>query len=70
MMNFVPASRLTDGALSIDAAVLVDALPYFSYVDNVLHIDGVSSETLKSHYGTPLYVYSRRALLENYQAYT
>ena len=70
MMNFVPASRLTDGALSIDAAVLVDALPYFSYVDNVLHIDGVSSETLKSHYGTPLYVYSRRALLDNYQAYT
>lgn len=69
-MTFLPASRTLDGVLSIDAQVLTATLPYFAYVNDILHIDGVSSETLKSHYGTPLYVYSRRAILDNYHAYT
>ncbi|HEY9099893.1 MAG TPA: diaminopimelate decarboxylase [Thiobacillus sp.] len=35
-----------------------------------LHLEGVSLETLAEQYGTPLYVYSRQALEEAYQAYT
>ncbi|RDU95551.1 diaminopimelate decarboxylase [Trinickia dinghuensis] len=41
----------------------------FAYVDGVLHAEGVSAVTLAERFGTPLYVYSRAALTEAYQAY-
>lgn len=41
----------------------------FAYVDGVLHAEGVSAVKLAEQFGTPLFVYSRAALTEAYQAY-
>ncbi|MGG1945867.1 diaminopimelate decarboxylase [Trinickia sp. NRRL B-1857] len=41
----------------------------FAYVDGVLHAEGVSAVTLAERFGTPLFVYSRAALTEAYEAY-
>ncbi|WP_206950894.1 diaminopimelate decarboxylase [Trinickia acidisoli] len=41
----------------------------FAYVDGVLHAEGVSTVTLAERFGTPLFVYSRAALTDAYQAY-
>ncbi len=41
----------------------------FAYVDGVLHAEGVSAVTLAERFGTPLFVYSRAALTEAYNAY-
>lgn len=68
-MSHILASRKIDGALAIEPSILVDALPYLTYADNQLHIDGVSAKTLQQTYGTPLYAYSKRALLDNLQEY-
>ncbi len=70
-MGFIQASHTdADGVMTIDATILADALPYFSYVDGKLSLDGVTAKHLAQTYGTPLYVYSRRALLDKYQEYT
>lgn len=69
MMTFSTVSQTTDGVLDIDAAQLANALPALDYQDGTLHIDGVNAHTLKQHYGTPLYVYSKNTLLANYAAY-
>lgn len=69
MMTFTPASSVIDDALTIDPIALTNALPFIGYQDGILLIDGVSSQTLVQHYGTPLYVYSKNALLDNYRAY-
>lgn len=37
--------------------------------NGTLYVEGVSCSTLAKHYGTPLYVYSRRALTKSYNAY-
>ena len=54
------AGVLTDGTLT----------DLFDYRDGVLHCEGVSTERLVAEYGTPLYVYSRNAILERYRAFT
>lgn len=41
----------------------------FHYVDGVLHAEGVSAVSLAEQFGTPLYVYSRAALTDAYEAY-
>src|SRR5580692_1579557 len=41
----------------------------FAYVDGVLHAEGVSAVSLAEQFGTPLYVYSRAALTDAWQAY-
>ncbi|PCE24492.1 diaminopimelate decarboxylase [Paraburkholderia acidicola] len=41
----------------------------FAYVDGVLHVEGVSAISLADQFGTPLYVYSRAALTDTWQAY-
>ncbi|CAG4916650.1 diaminopimelate decarboxylase [Paraburkholderia saeva] len=41
----------------------------FAYVDGVLHAEGVSVVSLAEQFGTPLYVYSRAALTEAWNAY-
>jgi diaminopimelate decarboxylase len=41
----------------------------FTYVDGVLHAEGVSVVSLAEQFGTPLYVYSRAALTDAWQAY-
>jgi len=38
-------------------------------IDGRLHVEGVALDTLAERFGTPLYVYSRQALEEAYQAY-
>ncbi len=55
--------------LDIDPILFVADLPFIHYENNTLFIDDVSTETLVKTYGTPLYVYSKNALLTNYQAY-
>jgi len=42
---------------------------HFSYQDHVLCADNVPLTDIARQYGTPLYVYSRAALIENYLAY-
>ena len=68
-MTFSPVSQTQDGALSIDAAKLTESLPFIEYQDNTLYIDGADTTELAKLYGTPLYVYSKNALLANYTAY-
>lgn len=41
----------------------------FRYVNGVLHAEGVSAVSLAERFGTPLYVYSRAALTNAYEAY-
>jgi diaminopimelate decarboxylase len=41
----------------------------FTYVDGVLHAEGVSAVSLAEQFGTPLYVYSRAALTAAWHAY-
>ena len=41
----------------------------FAYVDGVLHVEDVSAVSLAEQFGTPLYVYSRAALTDAWQAY-
>jgi diaminopimelate decarboxylase len=41
----------------------------FSYIDDRLHCEEVSAERLVAEYGTPLYVYSRAAILERFRAF-
>lgn len=55
--------------LVIDPRTHVADLPFLHYQDDTLFIDNVSTKTLVQTYGTPLYVYSKNALLANYQAY-
>ena len=55
--------------LTLDPLALTHHLPSIDYQDGELFIDKVSTKTLVQTYGTPLYVYSKNALLANYQAY-
>ncbi|TKC90782.1 diaminopimelate decarboxylase [Trinickia terrae] len=41
----------------------------FAFVDGVLHAEGVSAVSLAEQFGTPLFVYSRAALTQAYEAY-
>lgn len=43
--------------------------PAFAHVDGVLHAERVSAVSLAGQFGTPLYVYSRAALTDAWQAY-
>ena len=44
-------------------------MPHFAYQDGVLHAEGVSLAALAEQFGTPTYVYSKAALLENFASY-
>lgn len=44
-------------------------MTHFSYQSAILHAEGVSLADLAQQHGTPLYVYSRTTVLDNYQAY-
>ena len=43
--------------------------PHFQFKNNTLHAEGVSLKQLAETYGTPLYVYSREALRDAWEAY-
>ncbi|MGB7481805.1 MAG: diaminopimelate decarboxylase [Burkholderiaceae bacterium] len=44
-------------------------MSHFAYQDGVLHAEELPLAALAAQFGTPLYVYSKAALLENYRAY-
>src|SRR5690606_13226520 len=44
--------------------------PHFAFKNQVLHAEDVSLTTLAQEFGTPLYVYSRKALRDAWQAYS
>ncbi len=44
-------------------------MPHFSYQNGVLHAENVALTDVARRFGTPTYVYSKAALLENYAAY-
>jgi diaminopimelate decarboxylase len=44
-------------------------MSHFSYQDGVLHAEAVALPAIAEQFGTPTYVYSKAALLENFAAY-
>jgi diaminopimelate decarboxylase len=44
-------------------------MSYFTYQQNTLHVEGVSLTDIAARFGTPAYVYSKAALIENFSAY-
>lgn len=64
------AVQHTPDGLRINAESFVKKLPTLSYQQGVLSIEDVSAQQLVEQYGTPLYVYSKKAILEAYQAYS
>lgn len=44
-------------------------MSHFSYRNGALHAEDVSLQALAEQFGTPLYVYSRAALVQNFSAY-
>ena len=44
-------------------------MPHFSYKNDSLHVENVSLKNIAQQFGTPVYVYSKAALSENYLAY-
>lgn len=47
----------------------LNSMEFFTYRDNQLYAEGVSTQQLAEEFGTPLYVYSRASLEQRYQAY-
>ena len=60
----------TPDGLRINPESFVKKLPTLSYQQELLAIEEVSTQQLVQQYGTPLYVYSKKAVLDAYQAYT
>jgi diaminopimelate decarboxylase len=54
----------------VGQSVLRTVAEPFHYVDDRLSCEAVPAESLVAEYGTPLYVYSRHAILERYSAFT
>jgi diaminopimelate decarboxylase len=44
-------------------------MSYFDYKNGVLHAENVALDTLTQEFGSPLYVYSKAALTDHFQAY-
>ena len=40
-----------------------------NYINNILHYDGVNLTTIADKYGTPIYIYSKNKIVENYNNY-
>lgn len=60
----------TPDGLRINPESFVEKLPTLSYQQELLAIEEVSAQQLVQQYGTPLYVYSKKAVLQAYQAYS
>ncbi len=45
-------------------------MSHFTYQQDVLHVEGVPLTDIAARFGTPAYVYSKAALLENFSAYS
>ncbi|WP_296403382.1 diaminopimelate decarboxylase [Psychrobacter sp.] len=60
----------TSNGLRIVPESFVKHLPSITYQQGVLTIEDTSAKQLVEQYGTPLYVYSKKAILDAYKAYT
>ncbi len=60
----------TPAGLRIHPAAFVEKLPALHYDKNALYMEAVSISTLVENYATPLYVYSKQAILQAYAAYS
>ncbi|WP_019520559.1 diaminopimelate decarboxylase [Faucicola boevrei] len=58
-----------DDIVTVNPRKHVAHLPFLEYADNRLTMDGVDLNTVANEFGTPVYVYSKQAILANYQAY-
>lgn len=56
--------------LNLDPIAHSQHLPYIDYQDGALCLDGVQADMLAKTYGTPLYVYSKNAIVQAYTAYS
>lgn len=65
-----PAVEHTETGLRINAEDFVTKLPTLSYQQQGLYIEEVSAKQLVEQYNSPLYVYSKKAILEAYNAYS
>jgi len=59
----------TGGAPSFGGALMLPGAPHIAYRNGELFIEGCSLQTLAAEHGTPLYVYSRTAMLEALASY-
>lgn len=55
--------------LSIDPIAHVTHLPHIAYQNNELIMEGVALSHIAQTYGTPCYIYSHQAIVDNYRAY-
>ena len=44
-------------------------MSYFSYKNNILYCEKVKISDIADKYGTPAYIYSKKTLSENFDAY-
>ncbi|ELA08415.1 diaminopimelate decarboxylase [Moraxella macacae 0408225] len=58
-----------DDTFTINPIQHVAHLPFLAYKNNRLTMDKVDLNTVANEFGTPVYVYSKQAILANYQAY-
>ena len=64
------AVQHSESGLRINPEVFVKKLPTLSYQQGTLFVEQASVQQLAEQYGTPLYVYSKQAILDAYTAYT
>ena len=60
----------TEQGLYVDPEALTAHLPALDYRDGALYMEQVNIAEVVKNYGTPCYVYSKKAILDVYQAYT
>lgn len=60
---------INQNSLSLDPVQHVSHLNALSYVDNALHMEKVNLQTVAKTFGTPVYVYSKQAILQAYYDY-
>lgn len=60
----------TEQGLYVHPEALTAHLPALDYRGGALYMEQVDIAEVVKHYGTPCYVYSKRAILDVYQAYT
>ena len=61
--------RRTDGAPGLGGALMLPGAPHIAYRNGELFIEGCALRALAAEHGTPLYVYSRTAMLEALGSY-
>ena len=61
--------RHAGGALGVGGALMLPGAPHIAYHNGELFIEGCALSALAAEHGTPLYVYSRGAMLEALASY-